>query len=82
MADRNAKASSAFQEPQLLPRKPRPLQSKVLPQVPPSQSTRRPKTANQAAEMMKSTGQWMKLPEKGSSQRSDSRMEMPATTSA
>lgn len=82
MADRKAKASSAFHEPQSLPRKPRPLQSKVLPQLPPSQSTSRPKTANQQAEMTKSTGQWMKLPEKGSSHRRERRMERPATTSA
>lgn len=81
MADRKAKASSAFHEPQLLPRKPRPLQSKVSPQLPPSQSTSRPKAANQQNEMTRSTGQWMKLPEKGSSQRSASRIESPATTS-
>lgn len=82
MAARNAKASSALKEPQLLPRKPMPLQSKVLPQLPWSQSTSRPKTANQQAEMTRSTGQWMKLPEKGSSHRRESRMDSPATTSA
>jgi hypothetical protein len=81
MADRKAKASSDFQEPQLLPRSPRPLQLKVRPHEPPSQLTSRPKAANQQTERMKSAGQWEKAPEKGRSQRRERRMERPATTS-
>lgn len=81
MAARKANASSVFHVPQLLPRRPRLDQSNVPPQLPPSQLTIRPKTANQAMDRTRSTGQWMKEPEKGSSHRIESRIDRPATTS-
>lgn len=81
MADKKANASLAFQDPQLVPRKPSPLQSNVRPQLPSSQLMISPKATNQQTEMTRSVGQWINEPEKGNSQRMDKRIESAATTS-
>lgn len=82
-ADKTAKASSAFQEPQRLG--PNPLQSRGLPHLPSYSKFRKltitPNATNQQTESRKSVGQWRRLLEKGSSQSIEKSMDRPATAS-
>jgi hypothetical protein len=81
MAERNEKASAAFQRLQSVSSV-MPPQAQMLPQGRPSRAlTRMPKAANHASEITISNGQTKKVWANGMSQNRPKRRDRPATTS-